>query len=58
MAESRDFKGRLLKTGESQRSDGRYRFRFKPKGSQTYKVIYSHYFTVQQVMHVVQIKNV
>ena len=45
MADRKDSKGRLLKTGESQRTDGRYQFRFKPQGSNVYKVVYSNYLT-------------
>ena len=36
-----DNKGRILKTGESQRSDGRYQYRWKAKNSQTYDYVYA-----------------
>ena len=45
MAERKDSKGRLLKTGESERKDGRYQYRFKIKGEKNYKTIYSNYLT-------------
>ena len=37
----RDKKGRILKTGESQRPDGRYQYRYKD-GFNKYKYIYSY----------------